>query len=123
MTFSYNPGTLANNVDKVRLLIYDVDVDNVRLHDEEINMVLTEETALGARTDALIYFAAARCLELLQTRWLQVGEGVLEKEVDELRVRYTALESGSEALARKISELRSRGAQLNLRNPHVLKVL
>lgn len=122
MTFRYTP-SLATNVDKVRLLIYDVDKNNVRLQDEEIQMILDEESSLGARTIALVYFTAARCLEILQTRWLQRGEGVLEKEVDELRVRYTALESGSEALARKISELRARGAELNLSNPHVFKVL
>ena len=109
--------------DYVRLLIHDTVSTNVRLQNEEIDMILTEETARGAGAFALKYFAAARCLELLQTRWLQKGEGVLEKEVDELRVRYTALESGSLALENKILELRKRGAEISLGTTPIFKVL
>jgi hypothetical protein len=101
--------TLATNKDHVRFLIPDTNVNAAQLSDEEITAVLSLETATG---QALPYFAAARCVDVLHAKWSAGGQGVVEKQVGKLRIKRGMAEDASEALARHAEQLRERGAWL-----------
>lgn len=112
--------TLATDRDHVRFLIGDTVVTNAKLSDEEIDAVLDLETATG---EALPYFAAARCLEALRSRWLGAGAGVLEKSVGELTLRYGGDQSSAATLETAIKDLRKRGATLLAPSPKVFRAV
>jgi hypothetical protein len=116
---TYDP-ELPSNRDHVRFLIGDTDTAAALLSDEEIDAVITAETATG---DALKYYAAARCLEALVTRWASAGHGVVEKQVSKLRVRRGLGESAGAVLERAIRELRKRGSYLLSPSPKVFRAL
>lgn len=119
VTATYDP-SLPADLDHVRFLIGDTNTDDAKLSDEEILAVIDEETATGL---ALKYYVAASCLSVLRTRWSSQGEGVLEKQVGDLRVRRGMDTSASEAMTQRISELRKRGASLMGESPTVFRML
>lgn len=110
MAATYDP-TLPTDLDHVRRLVSDTDVANAQLEDEEINALITEETATG---QSLKYFAAATVMAILQAKWQGRGKGVIEKEVNnELRTEFgISGRSGTNSLDLYIDALRKRGAQL-----------
>lgn len=62
MTFTYNTANLAtSSKNRVRLLIGDTDATRQQLQDEEINYVLTQETA--------VTLAAAACCDILAAKY------------------------------------------------------
>jgi hypothetical protein len=65
------------------------------MQDEEITAVLADQLASG---DGAKYYAAADCLSSLLASWVSKGDGVLEKEVDDLRIKYGAGSSAAEAV-------------------------
>lgn len=119
MSATYDP-TLPTNLDWVRFLSGDTDVTTPQLQDEEITAVLGAETATGA---ALPYFAAARVLSILHTRWSSAGRGVLEKKVGRLTIKRGASDTAESAIKGAICELRERGAALLSTRPRVFRVL
>lgn len=100
MTATYEP-TLPTDRDWVRLLIGDSTTATARLQDEEIDALLVEESNK--------YLAAARALEVLHTRWSSAGEGIVEKQVESLRIRRGVDQSASDALQARIEQLRRKG--------------
>lgn len=57
MSKTYTPSATPSNKDKIRLLVGDTDSASMALHDEEIMMVLSEQSNVG--------LAAAACADLL----------------------------------------------------------
>ncbi len=57
MSKTYTPSATPSNKDKIRLLVGDTDSASMVLHDEEILMVLNEQTNVG--------LAAAACADLI----------------------------------------------------------
>lgn len=110
MSFSYDP-TLPTNRDHVRLLISDTDSATALFSDEELTSLLADETATG---QALKYFAAARCLEILVAKWAGSGRGEIEKQIDTYRVRRGMNENSTESLLAMIKSYKERGAFLLL---------
>ena len=108
MSFSYNPA-LPTDLDHVRFLIGDTTTPSEMLQDEEITAVLSEETATGK---ALKYFAAARALQVLSTRWAAAGRGVTSKSVSQLSKTWGIDGNATQVLEARIKELRERGAFL-----------
>lgn len=101
MTASYDPA-LSTDVDWVRSMVGDTDTSGAQLQDEEILQFLTEE--------ANKYLAAALALETMLARWIAQGKGVVEKQVDDLRIRTIINSSSVPAVRDKIKWLRERGA-------------
>ena len=114
MTATYDANLLAD-LDLVRFLVNDTDVDNAQVTDEEITATLTAE--LNA------YLAAARVLGGFHLKWASLGSGVKEKMVDDLRIKYGADISISDMLKRHISELRARGAYLSTSRSRTFRTL
>ena len=108
MAFSYDPA-LPTDKDHVRFLVADTVEATALLQDEEILATLSEETATGK---ALKYFAAARVLEILTTRWASLGRGVTSKTVSRLSKSWGMDGTASAVLEARIKELRERGAYL-----------
>lgn len=103
MSATYEP-TLPTSRDKVRFLVGDTDVDPgpAQLQDEEIDWILTEQSN--------VHFAAARALSVLLMRWGNAGEGVLEKRVEDLELRWGVDDTARDVLQRRIEELRVLGS-------------
>ena len=119
MSATYDP-ELPSNRDHVRFLIGDTDTASALFQDEEITATLSEETATG---DALKYYAAARLLGILRTKWASKGKGVAEKQVSKLRTRYGLGDDVDAGLAARESELRKRGSYLLSPSPKVFRAL
>lgn len=94
---------LATSRDWVRLEIGDHVVATALLEDESIDYVLAEESNK--------YLAAARCAEILIARWETKRGGRTEKQVDNLRIRYSDGTTESD-YRQHIKWLRERGAEL-----------
>lgn len=116
---TYDP-TLPTDKDHVRFLIGDTDTDDAKLADAEILATLAEEIATG---EALKYYGAASCLSVLRTRWASAGEGVLEKEVDDIRVKRGRDQTAEAAIEARMTELRTTGARLLGTSPYEFRVL
>lgn len=119
MTATYN-STLPTNKDHVRFLIGDVDTTKPKLSDEEILAVIEEESATGK---SLKYFAAASCLSVLMTKWASTGEGEIEREIDDLRVRRGIDQSAAQAIRDRVMDLRKKGAFYLSSKPRHFKIL
>ena len=116
MAASYDP-SLNNDKDHVRLLINDTDTSgtNAFLADEEIEALLREE---GNK-----HLAAARALGILSVRWSTAGDGIIEKQVGGLRVKYGQDQSAANVISMYATELRKRGAFLLTPTPRVFRVV
>lgn len=108
MPATYDP-SLPTAKDWVRFLTGDRTVTAARLQDEEIDALVTEE---GNK-----YLAAARALEIVTGGG---RGGVIEKTVDDLKLRFS--DSADSALARYIKMLREKGHRLKLTRPSHFKV-
>jgi hypothetical protein len=111
MAATYDP-TLPTDKDWVRFLTGDRDVtpeSDAKFQDEEILAVLAEEENK--------YLAAARLAETL----LAQSGGAVEKQVDDLRLRWS--ESPSSAYRQYITGLREKGARLTFIPPSMFRVL
>ena len=104
----------------VRFLTGDTDTSAAKLSDEEISAVLGEITA--ATASAKKYFAAAWCLESLHTKWLSAGQGIFEKEVGDLRIRWGQDSGSSARIEDKIKALKIEGVRRDKPAPHMFKV-
>lgn len=113
MSFSYSPN-LTTTVSLVRLLIGDTDSSSALFQDEEISAVIARED-IGVAPEALGYFAAAQCLEMLLARWGGVGQGELEERVAVLIVKHGIYPGSLEALETRVKSLRERGSTVSLR--------
>lgn len=108
MSWSYDP-SLPTDRDWVRFFISDTVSDSQLLQDEEIDAVLSEETATG---QSLKYFASARCLSILLGRWASVSQGVLSKTVSRLSITWGTPGPTLSTIQARIDDLRERGAWL-----------
>jgi hypothetical protein len=117
MGASYD-STLPTNNDWVRFLTGDTDVssneekatgNNARLQDEEIAALLVEEKNK--------YLAAARAGELIIAR----AKGVVEKEVDELRIKYG--DNPESAYRKHLQGLREKGCENLLTDRKVFRLV
>jgi len=116
MSFTYDPN-LTTAVSLVRLLIGDTDSTAVLLQDEEIAGVIAQEDTLSDNVgQALGYFAAATCLEILLARWASVGQGELEERVAVLVVKHGIDTKAGETLESRVKALRQKGTDINLRS-------
>ncbi len=110
MTATYTVGSETDR-DALRLLIRDTDIpDNALFQDEELDVFLA--------TEANVYYAAARALSTLLSHWAGKGEGVMEKTVDDFRLRWGMETSVAEALREQINEFKQRGTQAANDNRH-----
>lgn len=123
---------LSTDKDWVRLLIGDSDVDagangntKAQLFDAEITALLAAERSngLSGGESSQVYLAAARALELLATRWMAQGKGIVEKRVGQLQIRRSDNESADELLKSRISSLRKKGADLLMPRPRMFRTL
>lgn len=119
MTATYEPAH-PHDRDLVRFLVGDTSTSNAAIQDEEIDALLAAEAVTGR---GRAYLVAATVLSVLHTRWASSGKGIVEKWVDELRIRRGVADDSSRALELKIKELRATGAALAGTDPYVFKVL
>lgn len=114
--------SLPTDRDFVRFLVGDVVVASAMLQDEEIDAVLDAE---GWPSPAVRYFAAARCLSTLHTRWMSAGRGKSSKKVSRLQIVYGtgAGINIDAAIQERIKELRREGARLLSPQPYALRCL
>lgn len=108
MPASYDP-SLPEEKDWVRLLTGDRDVARPFLQDEEIEAILA--------TEANRYLAAATVAESI----LAKGRGLVEKAVDDLRLRWS--DNPKSAYTAYIQKLRERGAQKTYKRSSVFRTL
>jgi len=108
VSFSYDPA-LDTDLDWVRFLIGDKTTPGELFQDEEINAVLAEE---GNK-----YLAAARLGDVM----LSMSHGIVEKAVDDLRLRWS--ESPQSAYRQYLSILREKGARLTYKEPALFRVI
>ena len=90
--------SLPDNQNWVRFLIGDTGATQ-KLSDDTIDALLTEHLANK-------YCAAAAALDGLLATWLAKGGGVLEREVDELRIKYASGGDPAASVRRQIAELK-----------------
>lgn len=117
MTATYDP-SVPTDRDWVRLNIPDTSVSAAvpaLLQDQELDALLANEPNK--------HFAAARALSILYGRWAALGEGVLEKEVDALRIKRGIDSTAAQAIQARIDELRRRGAWLSTPKSRIFKTL
>lgn len=112
--------TLPTNLDKVRFLISDTDTTAALFQDEEITAALGMETATG---DSLPFFTAARLIDILRGKWAGKAQGIGEKQVSKLRIRYGNTADVDKALSDHAAELRKRGAFLLAPKSKIFKAL
>lgn len=122
MSFSYS-NTLATDKDWVRFLCGDVVEASALLQDEEITAVIAEEVSSGITGQAIKYYAAARVLSSLLSKWAGTGQGIARKTVDDLSIWWQSDGSGSKSIEGRIQELKERGAYLMCPRPRTFKVL
>lgn len=114
MSATYD-STLPNDRNWVRFLVGDITPSRALLQDDEIDGVLEEEARTVTIAAALKYFAAARCIDIIHTRYATAGAhqgGVMMKRVDDLARSFGVSASTSAALDEKTRDLRKRGARL-----------
>lgn len=113
MSATYNTA-LPTNMDWVRLLTGDTNTTSARLSDEEINAIIAEESTNGAIGASLKYFSAARALSALLARYGSdaTNNGLVEKIVDDLELKWGASTSALDVLKCQIEYLQRRGAFL-----------
>ncbi len=114
MSFSYDP-SLGTDKDWIRFRLNDTVEASAKLQDEEIEAINAEE--------ANKHIAAADCLEALMVRWMSAGEGVMEKQVSKLRIKFGSETSAADALQNRIDELRKRGRFLQTPRPRLFRAL
>lgn len=119
MTATYNP-SLPLDRDHVRFLTGDSVTSAAQLSDEEIDAVLSEQTATG---EAKKYYAAAQCLEILLLRWASKGKGVSSKSVSRLSISWGVAGTSTSIVQERIRELRKRGAWILSSAPRPLRLL
>lgn len=102
MIATFDPA-LTTVRDWVRLEIGDHVIESAALEDESIDAIVAEE--------ANKWLAAARCAEILMARWETKRGGRSEKQVDNLRIRWTDASTASE-YRQHINYLRAKGAEL-----------
>lgn len=92
------------------------------LSDEEIDAYLTLETATG---EAKKYFAAADLLGVLMLKWSSLGEGVAEKQVKGLRVKFGLGDRGEagQVISTIQEQLKKRGAELLSPPPYSIQMI
>lgn len=105
---------IATDLDRVRLLIGDT-VATMKLDDDEITWFLAQE--------ANVYLAAAEALASLYSNWITQGDGVVEKEVDELRIKRITGQDGGKAIEARIEQLRKEGVFRLTPKPRLFRVL
>ena len=109
---SYDDTKVAT-VDKdwIRFTLQDTGPTTFLLTDNEIDAYLTLETATGV---AKKYYAAAELLGVLINRWSSAGEGIAEKQVKTLRIKFGLGDRGEagQNLVLIQADLRRLGAEL-----------
>lgn len=113
MSATYDP-TLPNDRNFVRFLINDTVTSTAIFQDEEIDAVLTEESARISVAAALKYFAAARLIDRLHLQLAAGGTkhgGAMSKRVEDLARSFGVAASTSAALDEKARDLRREGAR------------
>ncbi len=90
--------SLPDNQNWVRFLIGDTGATQ-KLEDDTIDALLVEHLANK-------YCAAAAALEGLLATWLAKGAGVLERDVDDLRIKYAIGADPAQSVRRQIAELK-----------------
>ena len=90
--------SLATNKDWVLYLIGDIGATQ-KVPDDTIAALLTEHASNK-------YCAAAAALDGLLATWLAAGGGMLEKEVDDLRIKYASGADPAQSVRRQIAELK-----------------
>lgn len=117
MSFSYNPA-LPSDLDWVRRLVGDVTDTTAapaQLQDAEILAFLDEEPNK--------YYAAAAALGAMLAVWQRSGAGVIEKWVDNLRIKRDTGESAFAAVRAEIERLQKRGAQAMMPRNRIFRTL
>lgn len=100
MKVTFDP-SLPTDRDWVRLECGDCVNGKMTLDDQTIDTILLEEPNK--------YFAAARCCELILVLRDKARGGVIEKEVDEVRIRY-----GSSGSSGSVSDYQQHAAWLRI---------
>ncbi len=113
MTATFDP-TLATDRDFVRQAIGDTDTSEAQLTDEAIDAFLSEESNK--------YRAAAMGLEFLLNSWIADGKGVVEKQVENLRIKRLINLSSVPAVRAQIDWLRRRGNYKLMQSSKVFRV-
>lgn len=111
MAVTYDP-TLATDRDWVRFLTADTDTTSALISDEEIDAVLSAESAASP---ANRYFAAATILGFAQSRAFSASaqhNGLSSKRVGSLSMAWGTDASSAQGWAAKIASLRAEGARL-----------
>jgi hypothetical protein len=72
----------------VRFLANDKDTSAPLFEDDEINGLITMATSEGVCTAGMPYHVAAILLQTLGMKYAYAGEGIDEKVVDDLRIRF-----------------------------------
>lgn len=108
MAATYDP-TLPTDMDWVRFLCGDRDVDSPGIQDEEIFALLEEEPNK--------YFAAAAACEMI----LAKSGGLIDKQVGDLRLKWS--DEPNNAYNDYIKRLRERGAYEMMPTNYIFKVL
>ncbi len=124
MTATYAPA-LTTDKDLVRFLIADSTPATALFQDEEIAAVLAQETAGGATSPACAYFAAARLLDILQSRWAAAGvsKGLLSKTVGRLSLSWGIPGTSVQVLSTRSAQLRKDGASFLTPQSKIFKLL
>lgn len=106
MSATYDP-ELKDEVSQVRFLMGDTNTDSPYLQDEEIlGLIAMQGSPIGRRH----YCVAAQGLEMLMSRWLVQGAGIVEKVVGDLRIRRENNQTADNAVQGRIAALRSQCA-------------
>lgn len=84
MTFTYNQ-PFTTNRDHVRFYVKDNVEASYVFEDEELDSIIDDQIVTGK---ALKHAATAAVLTHLQVKFASAGQGMTEKEVDDLRIRW-----------------------------------
>lgn len=124
MSFTYTAGA-DTDLNWVRFLIGDT-VDTATspatFQDEEINLVIAEES-VEASGQSLKYFAAAAMLGVLLIKFGSMGKGLVSKTVSRLSKTWGVDSTSEKAISDRISYLRQRGAWLLTSRSRIFQVL
>ncbi len=112
--------TLSSDIDWVRVMIGDSDINTRQLEDDTIAALLAEAVTRGARTGGAKYCAAAQAGELLAARWQAKDKGAVSKQVSKLRIRF-ADGQALKAYREYLNTLKCRCTELSISGPSMIK--
>ena len=95
--------SLPNDKDWIRREIGDINTSDEQLSDAEIWAVWKAQATTG---EARRLYAAAKCLEMLFRKSLRAGDGLMEKEMPDVRLKWGGLDNKQEEMRRNILQLR-----------------